>query len=209
MKKIIGFIVVVFLFTGIGVKYAMAVEKVEYKVIKKDNKFEIRDYSSHILAVTMVDGKLEDAGNQAFGILFRYISGSNWPKGKPAGKISETKSVKGDKIAMTAPVGQVKEKDKWAVSFMMPKEYTMGTIPKPSNSKVSLRKMPERQMAVFRYSGNWSEKDYQKAKGKLMAWVKTEGLKVTGEPEWARYNAPFMPSIFRRNEILLPIRSIK
>ena len=209
MKKLIGLTVVAILVAGFGVKYAMAVEQVEYKVVKKDKKFEIRDYSSHILAVTKVEGKLEDAGNQAFGTLFRYIAGNNWPKGKPAGQISKGKPTKGAKIAMTAPVGQVKEKDGWAVSFMMPKQYTMSTIPKPSDSKVSLREIPKRQMAVIRYSGNWSEKGYQKAKGKLMTWVKTEGLVVTGEPEWARYNAPFTPSFFRRNEILIPVKPIK
>jgi effector-binding domain-containing protein len=209
MKKIMGYLVVVILIAGFGAKYALAVEKVEYEIVKKDKKFEIRNYSSHILAVTKVDGNLEDAGDQAFGVLFRYISGKNWPKGKPAAKIAETKKTKGAKIAMTAPVGQVKEKDSWAVSFMMPKQYTMATIPKPSDSKVILRQVPKRQMAAIRYSGTWSEKGYQKAKGKLLAWVKSEGLKVTGEPEWARYNAPFTPSIFRRNEILFPVKSIK
>jgi len=110
---------------------------------------------------------------------------------------------------MTAPVGQVKGKDSWAVSFMMPRQYTMATIPKSSDSKMTLRKIPKRQMAAIRYSGNWSEKSYQKAKAKLMAWVKAEGLVVTGESEWARYNAPFTPSFFRRNEILLPVMPIK
>lgn len=209
IKKMIGLLVVGILVTGVGVKYATAVEQVDYKVLKKDSKFEIRNYSPHILAVTKVNGNLEDAGDRAFGSLFRYISGNNWPKGKPSGKITETKKTKGAKIAMTAPVGQVKEKDSWAVSFMMPKEYTMSTIPRPSDPKVTLRQVPKRQMAAIRYSGSWSEKGYQKAKKKLMEWVKAEGLTVTGEPEWARYNAPFTPSFFRRNEILLPVKPIK
>lgn len=208
MKKIIGLIVVVSLVSGIGVKYAMAAEEAKYKVVKKDKKFEVRDYSSQIIAVTKVDGNLEDAGNQAFGLLFKYISGSNWPNGKPTGNVAETKSVKGDKIAMTAPVGQVKEKDSWAVSFMMPDGYTMATIPKPSNPKVSVRKIPKRRMAAIRYSGSWSAEGYEKAKVKLEAWVKAEGLIVTGKPEWARYNAPFTPSFFRRNEILLPVKPV-
>lgn len=205
MKKIIGLIIVATLISGVGVKYAMAVEEAQYKVVKKEKKFEIRDYSSQIIAVTKVNGNLEDAGNQAFGRLFKYISGGNWPKGKPSASATETKSTKGDKIAMTAPVGQVKEKDSWAVSFMMPDGYTMATIPKPSDSKVSIRELPKRRMAAIRYSGSWSEKGYQEAKTKLLAWMKSEGLKVKGEPEWARYNAPFTPSFFRRNEILIPI----
>ncbi|NNK97846.1 MAG: heme-binding protein, partial [Xanthomonadales bacterium] len=39
----------------------------------------------------------------------------------------------------------------------------------------------------------------------LMAWVETKGLVVSGEPVWARYNAPFVPWFMRRNEILLPV----
>ena len=206
MKKLIALTLIATFVSGLGIKYAMAVEEAAYEVIKKESKFEVRKYSPHILAVTKVEGNLEDAGDKAFRYLFRYISGSNWPKGKPKGDVTETKKQKGEKIAMTAPVGQVKEKDKWVVSFMMPKQYTMDTLPKPSNSKVSLRQIPERKMAAIRYSGNWSEKGYLKAKKKLMEWIENEGLQVAGEPEWARYNAPFTPSLFRRNEILIPVK---
>jgi len=75
----------------IGAMDAMAIEEATYKVLKKDNKFEIRDYAPHILAETVVEGDLEEAGNKAFNRLFRYISGDNRSR---------------DKVAMTAPVSQ-------------------------------------------------------------------------------------------------------
>ena len=48
------------------------VEKLDYKIIKKFTKIEIRDYPETILAI------VEDINdNQAFGLLFNYISGNN------------------------------------------------------------------------------------------------------------------------------------
>ena len=62
------------IFILIGVMDAMAIEEATYTVVEKDNKFEIRDYIPYILAETIVEGDLKDAGNKAFRILFRYIS---------------------------------------------------------------------------------------------------------------------------------------
>ena len=50
----------------ISVMDAMAIEEAKYKVVEKDNKFEIRDYAPHILAETIVEGDLEEAVNKAF-----------------------------------------------------------------------------------------------------------------------------------------------
>lgn len=71
----------------------MAIEEAPYKVLKSDGKFEIREYAPHILAETIVEGDLEEAGNKAFRPLFRYISGDNRAR---------------TKVAMTAPVSQEK-----------------------------------------------------------------------------------------------------
>lgn len=55
----------------------MATEEANYEVVRKSNIFEIRDYSPHIIAETVLEGSLEDAGSKAFKILFGYISGKN------------------------------------------------------------------------------------------------------------------------------------
>lgn len=189
----------------IGAIDAMAIEEAKYEVIKKDNKFEIRDYASHILAETVVEGKLEDAGSVAFKRLFRYISGDN----RSGNKVDMTAPVSqepiGEKIKMTAPVGQQRVKDSWTVSFMMPSSYILETLPEPEDPKVTLRQVPARRIAAVRYSGFWSEKSYLKHKVKLESWIHRMGLTIVGDPIWARYNPPFMPWFLRRNEILIPI----
>ena len=57
----------------------------------------------------------------------------------------------------------------------------------------------------MRYSGLWSEKNYLRYKGELESWLRDNGLTVTGEPVWARYNPPFTLWFMRRNEILIPV----
>jgi hypothetical protein len=60
-----------------GAMDAMAIEETSYNVVKKDRQFEIRNYAPHVLAETIAEGDMGQAGNSSFGILFRYISGSN------------------------------------------------------------------------------------------------------------------------------------
>ena len=188
-----------------GAMDAMAIEEAAYKVLKKDNGFEIRDYAPHILAETVVEGDLEEAGNTAFNRLFRYISGENRSREKVAMTAPVSQEQKGEKITMTAPVGQQRVQEKWAVSFMMPASYTLKTLPAPEDPKVTLRQVPARRVAAIRYSGFWSEKNYLRYKLELESWIHEKGLTIVGDPLWARYNSPFTPWFLRRNEILIPV----
>ena len=189
----------------IGVMDAMAIEEAKYKVVEKDNKFEIRDYAPHILAETFVEGDLEEAGNKAFNRLFRYISGDNRSRIKVAMTAPVSQQPMGEKIKMTAPVGQRRVQEKWVVSFMMPASYTLKTLPEPEDPNITLRQVPARRMASVRYSGFWSEKRYLRYKLELESWIQERGLTTVGDPIWARYNPPFTLWFLRRNEILIPV----
>jgi len=189
----------------IGAMDAMAIEEATYKVLKKDNKFEIRDYAPHILAETVVEGDFEEAGNKAFNVLFGYISGDNRSREKLAMTAPVSQEPKGEKIKMTAPVGQQRVQESWAVSFMMPASYTLETLPEPEDPKVTLRQVPARRIAAVRYSGFWNEKGYFRYKLELESWISEKGYTIVGDPIWARYNAPFTPWFLRRNEILIPV----
>jgi len=190
-----------------GAMDAMAIEEATYNVLRKENSFEIRDYAPHILAETVVEGDLEEAGNNAFNRLFRYISGENRSRQKVAMTAPVSQERKGEKITMTAPVGQQRVQEKWAVSFMMPASYTLETLPEPGDPEVTLRQVPARRMAAVRYSGFWSEKNYLRYKLALESWIREKGLTIVGDPLWARYNPPFTPWFLRRNEILIPIEA--
>ncbi|MFC1833518.1 heme-binding protein [Thermodesulfobacteriota bacterium] len=47
-----------------GALQAVAVEEPSYKVLRKDNNFEIRDYAPNIIAETVVEVDLEQAGSE-------------------------------------------------------------------------------------------------------------------------------------------------
>lgn len=180
---------------------AMAVEEAKYTLVERDGRFEVRDYAPHVLAETRVDGSLEDAGNQAFNRLFKYISGANRAV---TDATNEEASVK---IPMTSPVSQVATGSQWAVSFMMPAGSALEALPTPTDPAISLRQVPARRMAAVRYSGTWSADGFTRNRTELEGWVAGKGLTVTGEPVWARYNPPFTPWFWRRNEILIPVET--
>lgn len=188
-----------------GVIPAMSIEEAPYKILKTDGIFELREYAPQILAETIVEGDLEEAGNKAFRPLFRYISGDNTSRGKIAMTAPVSQKQKGEKISMTAPVSQQSVQGKWAVSFMMPASYTLETLPTPDDPGITLRQVPARRVASVRYSGFWSEEKYLLHKEKLEKWMRENRFTVAGETVWARYNPPFTPWFMRRNEILIPV----
>ena len=200
-----GQIFTIVMMTFIGGGCAITNYDVQYKVLMKTDNFELRDYPSYVVAETVVDGTLEEAGNKAFNSLFGYISGKNRSQNKIAMTAPVSQERASEKIAMTAPVGQQRAEGGWAVSFTMPVSYTLQTLPAPEDPAVKLREIPARQMACVKYSGTWSENRYLKYKQELGLWIEKNGFQVRGEPVWARYNPPFTPWFLRRNEIMIPV----
>ena len=206
IKKVVGITVVALVIT-MGIQKAMAVEEASYVLISKDKAFEIREYAPHVVAETLVEGNMENVSNKAFMKLFRYISGSNVSRSKVAMTAPVSQQVTGDKIPMTAPVGQQRVAEKWLISFMMPKSYSLTTLPQPQDTSITLRQVPAQRMAVLRYSGMWSEKSDLSHERELTAWMCKMGLTATANTIWARYNPPFTPWFLRRNEVMIPINS--
>lgn len=189
----------------IGSGGAMATEEAKYKVVLREQDFEVREYEPHIIAETLVDGDFDKAGNKAFSRLFKYISGNNKSRQKIEMTAPVAQGAGSEKIDMTSPVGQQEADGRWAVSFMMPASYSLETLPEPQDPEVVLRQVPARHIAAVRYSGFWSEEGYMLNRDKLEAWIKKNRFRVVGGPIWARYDPPFMPWFLRRNEILVPI----
>jgi hypothetical protein len=187
------------------VKSAMAIEKVKYTVVDKEDDFEIRKYDPRIVAETYVEGDLEEVGNQGFRRLFAYISGENTQKQSISMTAPVAQESGSQKIAMTAPVKQEKKDNQWRITFLMPAEYTLETLPEPKDARVVLTQEPGRLMAAVKYSGTWSEEGYEENRALLEEYIQKRGLTAAGEPVWARYDPPFMPWFLRRNEVLIPI----
>jgi hypothetical protein len=183
---------------------AMATEEPGFKLLEKDGSFELRQYTTYVVAETRVEADFENAGSVAFQRLFRYISGDNVAQQKIAMTAPVTQS-RGEQIAMTAPVSQVADGRAFLVAFTLPSTYTLATAPKPRDPTVRIRDVPPQLVACWRYSGRWTVANFRASETLLREQIKSRGLVVRGDPVLARYNPPFTPWFLRRNEVLIPV----
>jgi hypothetical protein len=189
----------------LAVKPVTAIEKAKYSVLEKEDGFEIRKYDPSIVVETFVEGDLENVGKEGFRRLYAYISGENTKKQSISMTAPVSQEAGSEKIAMTAPVNQEKKDNRWRITFLMPAEYTLETLPKPNDTRVRLTEEFGRLMVAVKYSGTWSQEGYEENRALLEEYIHRRGLTKTGEPVWARYDPPFMPWFLRRNEVLIPI----
>jgi hypothetical protein len=182
---------------------AAAIEEPKFRLVHHYADFELRDYAPYLVAETTVGGSFEDAGNEGFRRLFGYISGGN----SAHSSITMTAPViqARQEIEMTAPVLQTAGGGTFVVKFVMPSSSTLRSLPVPDDKRVVLREVPPARFAVIRYTGFWSEANYATHLETLKAAMAREHLTAIGEPVWARYDPPFMPWFFRRNEILIAV----
>ena len=188
----------------------MATEEPKYAVLEKESPFEIRSYAPMIVAEVQVDGDLDEASSQGFRLIAAYIFGQNQVSEKiamTAPVTVEDQSVKSAKIAMTAPVGIESKAGKWTVSFVMPTEYTMESIPKPMSPQVQLRQIPAVKKAVISFSGFYNSQKVAEKTLELEQWMKSRNLQSIGSPNFARYNPPWTLPFMRRNEVMITLRN--
>lgn len=190
---------------GLSSPMASAIEEPKYTVVREYDGFEIREYAPYLVAEVTVPGPAEEAGNQGFRILAAYIFGKNRGERKIAMTAPVAQSPAPTKIEMTAPVTQAPVNDGYVVQFSMPGEYTLETLPEPLDPQVKLKEASGGRVAVIRYSGTWTERNYKDHLEKLQRGVEAAGLRTTGSPIYSRYNAPFVPWFMRRNEIWLKL----
>ena len=183
------------------------VENTEYSVLSKKGSYEIRLYPAHIVAETVVTGTYQEALNQGFRIVAGYIFGGNTKKESIAmtSPVVERASTS-EPIAMTAPVMATVEGESHTIAFGMPRSYTLDTLPTPTDSRVHIVTIPEKKMAVIRFSWFRTDTRVQQKKQALLSALQADGVKVVGEPQYAGYNAPWTPPWMTRHEVLIEIK---
>ena len=183
-----------------------AIEEPDYEVLRKLDKVELRKYAPYVVAEVVLRSTAEEAGNQAFPILAGYIFGKNKGERKLAMTAPVTQSAVPVRLDMTAPVTQAAVAGGMRVQFVLPKGVTLATAPEPLDPRVQLREVPASQWAAIRYSGTWSQANYDEHLALLTAALAAAGVATQGEPVLARYNPPITPWFLRRNEIWLALR---
>ena len=179
-------LVLLFLNTNI-----MANEQPDYSVLKKDNEFEIRQYTNFLTATVETDGERDEAIGKGFRILFKYISGENKEK---------------ENISMTIPVMQKSMgANKWSISFVVPKKFNLQNVPKPDNASVKIINNSNLKVITVTFSGLFSDGNIQENETKLRNYIKEKGLKIEEPPIYAGYNAPWTLWFLKRNEVLFKL----
>lgn len=95
----------------------------------------------------------------------------------------------------------MEEKGKWLINFMMPSKYDLSSLPVPNDPGIRVYETTPYRTVSVRFSG-WGEQhalDYFEKE--LREFAAINELSITGEPEYAFYDAPYVPAPFRRNEI--------
>lgn len=200
---------------AIGIASIAGVATPEYQIVSRHDGYEIRQYRPQIAAEVDVDGEFEDSLNRGFRKLAAYIFGENTsPDSDRAGDsrgIAMTAPVleqatTSASIAMTSPVLEVEAMgEKHTVTFIMPEEYTLATIPRPKDPAVRLVEVPARKYAVLRFSGWVDGEKSDRMKARLLDSLVNDGITATGPAILAQYNPPWTPPFMRRNEILVPL----
>lgn len=182
-----------------------AIEEPAYEVTGRIGDVEIRHYAPYVVAGVLVTGSATEAGNKAFRILAGYIFGKNKGATKLAMTAPVTQSPVPMKLEMTAPVMQNAATGGYLMQFVLPRGVTLDTAPKPIDQRITLRQVPATRVAAIRYSGFWSDANYNKHLVQLQETLKKAALIWSGEPVYSRYNPPFTPWFLRRNEIWLQL----
>lgn len=201
-------IVSLFLNIGCSVFGINNVEGPTYTVIKTNGNKQIRKYESYIIARTKVNGNMDKAGNKGFRILANYIFAKNRSGDKIQMTSPVTQKKTKEKIKMTSPVIQQKSQgnNSYYISFIMPKKYTLDSLPKTDDKKIEFARVPARYIASYRYS--WfrtSDKNAKYAKV-LRSWISNNtDFAIISDFMSAGYNPPWTIPFFRRNEVMFEL----
>lgn len=197
-------IAIALLWTAISYFTNRSVKTPEYTVVEKRKGYEIRSYKPYLTAQVEVSGTYDEAISRGFRILANYIFGNNTKQTGIAmtAPVMESES---EKLAMTAPVIEAGDNKKRIISFVMPFEYTLETLPKPNNPKVKIVPQEARKVAVLRFSWFRTAQRVAEKKQKLLQLLARDGVSPKGPVEYAGYNAPFTAPWLNRNEVMVEV----
>lgn len=198
-------IVVVLVFGAAMIGPIMSnVEVPAYKILKKEQNIEIRQYPPLIIAEVKTAGSRQDAIGDGFRILADFIFGNNEGEKQLSmnGPITQQQGIK---IAMTAPVQQEKTDTEWAISFIMPSKFSIDTIPNPINDRIKIIQIPSKRYAVITFSGRSTEANLTKHTNELEIYMNGSSYSKVGNAKYAFYNPPWTLPFLRRNEVQFEI----
>jgi hypothetical protein len=167
----------------------MGYESPHFTIERTDGAFSIRFYP---FFKTVVMPESSWNGYSGFNDLFGYISGNN---------------KQGNTMKMTVPViNQVSEK-KLTMEFVIPEKFYENT-PEPSSSYLQLKTYTNLRLGVIKFRGNPTPEFIMHQREQLLLWLEKQHEQTHPLYFVARYNAPFMPGIFKTNEVWIMLGNL-
>ena len=161
----------------------------KFKVHIKQGAFELRQYQEFTL-IEAPDQNLDSY--RGFRLVFDFIQGENSLQ---------------QKIAMTVPVvNQMSQGHIKSTAFVMPPDMDPKQVPEPLHPDLKKVFVPEREVAVVRFTFNPSLRKIEELENQLRAWIGSLGYQSVGSLQLARYNPPFIPGFLKRNELWLEVK---
>jgi len=194
MKTFIIISLVVFfilLATQVAISYTTEnkTEQQQYRIISSEGAFEIRYYPEAVLASVSMNGSYGSSTGSGFQQLAGYIFGGN-----------ETEQ----KIAMTAPVRMQQNENNFQMSFVMPADIPMDSLPEPLNPGVAIHQSQPVYTASITFGGYTNEKIIGQMQDKLSEILAEKDIRHTGNFEVLGYNPPYQV-VNRRNEVIVEL----
>jgi SOUL heme-binding protein len=169
------------------------IEKQPYRVVKKEKEFEIRYYPSATMATIKSKATTyRELSGSGFRQIAGYIFGGNE---------SSTK------IAMTSPVHMEINKEGSSMSFVMPSEYNLSTLPRPNDSQVELHASKPEYVAAIEFGGYVNDATLKKYTETLANSLKKYNIEIIGHFRYLGYNPPYQ-FFNRRNEIIVEVAAV-
>ena len=170
-----------------------------YAVVERlDRGVEIRSYEARVAAETDARGQ---GDGEAFGRLFRYITGAN----RDGGRIAMTAPVEtapvetgGRRIAMTVPVEQGPA---GTMRFFLPHDVARVGAPEPTEAGVRLVRLPPERIAALQFSGTITPQARSEQERILAEVLAKAGRQTEDAPLLMGYDPPFAIPFLRRNEV--------
>lgn len=103
-------------------------------------------------------------------------------------------------IAMTAPVSATQIWESYSVSFMMPSNFTLDSLPKPTNHEIVFEELPSKTYYVWRFWGFSNESRAKKQFALFLDELKRNDITPSHHPILNQYNDPRTIWFMRRNE---------
>ena len=90
--------------------------------------------------------------------------------------------------------------------FFFPNKYSLKNVPEPTDSRVRVVIVPKQNFAVLRFSGVADEELVSDKSAELLELLKNGVWEISGSPSVFGYDPPWTLPLFRRNEVVLPVK---